>query len=479
MRGSRIALLIVGVLLVVIGLGTGVASAVAGWAHLVQRDGDGFVTTPDVDLASEGHAVVSDNLEVVVGPADWFPWNDDLDLRLRVTAEDPEQAVFAGIAATEDVEVYLDDVGHDRVTAFDFRRPRYVGQAGTRTPPAPAEQPFWLAQAEGSGTQDLTWSPVSGEWTVVVMNADGTAGVAVEAAAGVQTGLLGPLGLWLLLSALALVGGGTALVILGVREDEHAAPSDPSASDVPVVGAHPVAITGHLDTDLSRGLWLVKWAMLIPHVVVLMVLGTVFVALTVVAGVSILFTGRYPRRLFDINVGVLRWAWRVAFFGYGVLGTDQYPPFTLAPADYPAQLDIVYPQRLSRGLVLVKSWLLALPHLLIVGLLTSGWASWAATTRDVDGIRFSVGGGLIGVLVLIAGLSLLFRARYPRGLFDLVMGLNRWVFRVIAYVALMTDTYPPFRLDLGGDEPPAPPSPPPASPASPATARPESVHTHA
>jgi hypothetical protein len=148
----------------------------------------------------------------------------------------------------------------------------------------------------------------------------------------------------------------------------------------------------------------------------------------------------------------------VAFYATTAIGTDVYPPFSLGRAEYPATLEVAYPERLSHGLVLVKWWLLAIPHLLIVGLLTNGLVWWTTDIGQGDaGAQF--GGGLIGILVLVAGFALLFTGRYPQGLFDLLLGLNRWVYRVVAYVALMTDEYPPFRLDMGGSEPALPDGP--------------------
>jgi hypothetical protein len=234
------------------------------------------------------------------------------------------------------------------------------------------------------------------------------------------------------------------------------------------VSTHPVRVEGRLDPQVSRWLWLVKWLLAIPHFIVLFFLFIAFFLLTIVAFFAILFTGRYPRSIFDFNVGVLRWAWRVAFYSYGALGTDRYPPFTLAPApDYPASVEVQYPEQLSRGLVLVKWWLLAIPHYLVLGVLLGGGGyAWKRGWDDDGGGRWGGSPGLILLLVIFAAIALLFTTRYPRGIFDFVLGLDRWVLRVVGYAALMTDVYPPFRLDQGGEDTGAPA---PAGPAPTAT----------
>lgn len=196
---------------------------------------------------------------------------------------------------------------------------------------------------------------------------------------------------------------------------------------------YPVNIRGELTIPPGGGLWLVKWLLAIPHIIILAFLTVAFVFVCIIAFFNILFTGKYPKSLFEFNTGVLRWWWRVGFYSYEALGTDKYPPFSLDPdPEYPADLEIAYPEKLSSGLVLVKWWLLAIPHYVIVGILVGGWFEWRL--------------GLTTVLAIIGIIVVLFKGQYPPEIFKLVIGMNRWSYRVLGYASLMTDEYPPFRL---------------------------------
>jgi hypothetical protein len=198
---------------------------------------------------------------------------------------------------------------------------------------------------------------------------------------------------------------------------------------------YPIDIKGDLSAPPGRGWWLIKWLLAIPHYFVLFFLEIAFVFVSIIAFFAILFTGKYPEGLFKFNTGVLRWGWRVSFYSYGALGTDKYPPFSLEPdANYPADITIPYPKKLSRGLALVKWWLLAIPHYIIIGAF-SGGNNWGKGGMNV-----------ISVLVFVWAVYLLFTGKHHKDIFKLIIGFNRWVFRVGAYTALMTDEYPPFRL---------------------------------
>lgn len=216
--------------------------------------------------------------------------------------------------------------------------------------------------------------------------------------------------------------------------------------------SHPVRVRGDLDPALSRWQWLVKWILAIPHYIVLFFLTIAVVVVWVIALFAILITGRYPRALFDFSVGVMRWRWRVAFYALTALGSDKYPPFSLqSKAEYPADLEIDYPEHLSRGLVLIKWWLLAIPHYLILFVFfAGGWRAVMLNPNNSGVIYFAP--PLIAILLVITVVALLFTGRYPKGLYDFVIGVNRWGIRVRAYSTLLRDEYPPFRLDQGSRE---------------------------
>jgi Domain of unknown function (DUF4389) len=512
-KTASVIMLILGILISLFGLAAVAGGAVASAVGSAQRDG--YLNSGTARLSVGSLALTSPRLEAM---GDGVPSRLPFDvgtLRLRASSVDATKPIFIGIAAQSDVDRYFSGVHHSELLDVERSpfRAEYRDIPGSSVPAPPAGQQFWKASASGPGEQSLTWDLAAGSWAIVVMNADTSPGVDAQVQVGFRSDLIRPAATGLLVGGIVALAVGVPLLILGAvglgrrtgppsqgpgpagygspgpaaysTAGAGMAPGSPPPGGRPpaqpfaVVPAdrapYPARLSGELDPSLSRWMWLVKWFLAIPHFIVLFFLWFAFAVATIVAGFAILFTGRYPRPLFDFNVGVLRWNWRVAFYAYAAVGTDLYPPFTLARTNYPADFEVDYPERLSRGLVLIKWWLLAIPHLLIIAVLAGTTWTWRSETGEF-GTTYEQGRGLslLGLLVFIAAVALLFTGRYIRPLFDFILGVNRWVYRVAAYTALMRDEYPPFRLDQGpleaarpfADEPP--PGGPPLMDAAPA-----------
>ena len=191
-----------------------------------------------------------------------------------------------------------------------------------------------------------------------------------------------------------------------------------------VAGApgYPLRFDVEYPEQLSRWLIFVKWLLAIPHFLILYALSALANVITFVAFFAILFTGRYPRGLFDFVVNIYRWQENV--FAYYALFRDEYPPFSWEAGKYPVTFEVDYPERLSRWMIFVK-WLLAIPHIIVLLFLY-----------------------IIALVVwVIVWFAILFTGRFPRGLFDFLVGVSRWSLRVNAYAfLLLRDDYPPFSL---------------------------------
>jgi hypothetical protein len=184
---------------------------------------------------------------------------------------------------------------------------------------------------------------------------------------------------------------------------------------------YPVRFDVAYPEQLSRWKIFVKWLLAIPHILIVDALNAVVRVMTLIALFAILFTKKYPPGLFEFAVGAARW--RLNMQAYVFLDRDEYPPFSWDAGLYPVTFEVDYPEELNRWLPLVK-WILALPHYIILILLFVA----------------------VAVTKIIAFFAILFTARYPRGLFDFAVGVDRWSERVQMYVFLLRDEYPPFRL---------------------------------
>jgi hypothetical protein len=218
--GRRIAAIAAGGVAAVLAIGFTAAGALLLWGDS-KTDDQGYLSTGNERYAASTYALASDNLDVDLDGAGWIMDRDELgNVRLAVESRDGKP-VFVGIARTSDVSDYLRDTSYTSVTDVDYS-PFHASyrdheHSGDRRPALPADQDFWAASAHGSGTQTATWDLADGDWSIVVMNADGSRGVNTDISAAAKVTFLGTLGWISLGGALMLLITAGTLVYLGVR----------------------------------------------------------------------------------------------------------------------------------------------------------------------------------------------------------------------------------------------------------------------
>jgi hypothetical protein len=204
---GQIAAIVTGSLAGMLALAAIVAGGLLLWGDS-QKDRDGYLSTGSDRFHTSSYALATDDLDVehdIPGVV-----SDDLLGKVRVSVTPRgDKPVFVGIARSQDVYRYLHRSPHATVTDVDYDpfRVTYRDEAGTRRPAPPAERHIWAASAQGSGTQSLTWHVKRGSWSVVVMNADGSAGVDTGVSVGAKLGWVKPAGL-------GALGGGVLLAVL-------------------------------------------------------------------------------------------------------------------------------------------------------------------------------------------------------------------------------------------------------------------------
>jgi hypothetical protein len=229
---GRVILIVLGSIGVLFGLAVMAGGGFLLWADRTQRD-DGYLTTPTERFATPSYALTRTRLEVDTNGAGWV-LNESWFGRIRIRGESPGgQTLFIGIGPAADVAKYLGSVAHANVQDIDFDpfRATYLAITGGAPRGPPTDQHFWAASASGVGTQTLTWKVRDGDWSVVLMNADGSRGVAADIDLGAKLSFLLWVAIGLLIGGLLVTGGSTALVVLAARtpRPQPAPPAPPAA----------------------------------------------------------------------------------------------------------------------------------------------------------------------------------------------------------------------------------------------------------
>jgi hypothetical protein len=195
--------------------------AAGGAAQAFATDDGYFRFTPD-RVESDGVAVAATDLWLDGDQSDddvpgWVMDFVDADLRLRVEPATPSDELFVGIARAGDVVRYLADAEYSNVVEMNGRLPVYETVSGADSIADPLSQRFWVVTSSGDGEQELEWDVRGGRWSVVVMNADGSPGVAADVEVGIRSGALTPIVIVLMVTGGIALIGGVVLITVGAR----------------------------------------------------------------------------------------------------------------------------------------------------------------------------------------------------------------------------------------------------------------------
>jgi hypothetical protein len=218
MSAGRVVLIVLGAIGVLFGIALLAGGGFLLWADRTQRE-DGYLTTPNERFTTPTYALTRTRLEVDTDGASWV-LNDSWFGKVRIRGESPgAKTLFMGIGPEADVAKYLGPVAHANVEDIDFDpfRVTYLPVTGGAPRGPPTEQPFWAASASGVGTQTLTWKVREGDWSIVLMNADGSRGVAADIDLGAKLSFLLWVAIGLLLGGVLVAGGSAALIVLAAR----------------------------------------------------------------------------------------------------------------------------------------------------------------------------------------------------------------------------------------------------------------------
>jgi hypothetical protein len=232
--GARVSLLVgagVASLLAVGALGLG---GLAFWGDS-QKDESGYVSTGSERFETSTHALATESLDVDLDGAEGLIDATGFgDIRLDV-APQTDKPVFVGIARTDDLSAYLADVSHTTLTDLDYEpfEASYNPKEGQRSPAEPGGERIWAASTQGAAPQTLTWEVEDGDWSIVVMNADGSPGVEADVSAGAKLPFLTALGWSALGGGALLLLAAVALAVLGIRPPRSGSRGTPAAGFAP------------------------------------------------------------------------------------------------------------------------------------------------------------------------------------------------------------------------------------------------------